>query len=51
MFRKNQKGEAGTMVIVVLVVALLSWIHTATGGDQRTGDKGVTVRPAPEEKR
>jgi hypothetical protein len=50
MKNRKQRGEAGTAVVVILVAALLSWIHTATGGDKK-GDKGITVRPAEEQKR
>jgi len=41
--------EAGTVVIIILIVGLLNWIHVANGGDKR-GDT-ITVRPASEEKR
>ena len=37
--------EAGTVVIIILVVAVLSFIHNATGGDNKGEAKRITVRP------
>jgi len=40
--------DAGTVVLIILVVALFNVIHTATGGDKK-GDGRITVRPAEEQ--
>ena len=42
--------DAGTVVLIILVVALLNVIHTANGGDKK-GDGAITVKPAEEQKR